>query len=115
MREVFWWNGMKRDIADFVDRCPNCQQVKIEHQKPGGMTQEINISTWKWQVINMDFIIGLPRTRRQHDSIWVIVDRVSKSARCLAVIGGHSAKDYANLYINEIARLHGLPLFIISD
>ena len=56
---------MKRDIANFVGECPNCQQVKVEHQKPRDMTQEINIPTWKWDVINMDFITGLPRTRRQ--------------------------------------------------
>ncbi|WMV32800.1 hypothetical protein MTR67_026185 [Solanum verrucosum] len=85
LREVYWWNGMKRDIADFMAKCPNCQHVKIEHQKPGGMTHEIDISTWKWEVINMDFITGLPRTRRQHDSIWVIVDRVTMSSRFLVV------------------------------
>ena len=71
LREVYWWNGMKRDIAVFMSKCPNGQQVKVENQKPGGMTQEIDISTWKWDVINMDFITGLPRTRRQHDSIYV--------------------------------------------
>ena len=81
LQEVYWWNGMKRDIADFVSKCPNCQHVKVEHQNPGGMTQEINIPTWKWDVINMDFITGLPRTRRQHESIWVIVDRMTKSSR----------------------------------
>ena len=58
LREVYWWNGMKRDIAEFVSKCPNCQQVKAEHQKPVGMTQEIDIPTWKWDVINMDFITG---------------------------------------------------------
>ncbi|WMV19191.1 hypothetical protein MTR67_012576 [Solanum verrucosum] len=70
LREVFWWNDMKRDVANFVAKCPNCQQIKVEHQKPGGVTLEINIPTWEWEVINMDFITGLPRTRRQHDSIW---------------------------------------------
>ena len=79
------------------------------------MTQEIDIPTWKWEVINMDFITGLPRTRRQHDSIWVIVDRVTKSSRFLAVKTTDSAEDYAKLYINEIVRLHGVPLSIISD
>ena len=74
---------MKRDTTDFVSKCPNCQQVKVEHHKPGGMTQEIDIPTWKWDVINMDFITGLPRIRRQHDSIWVIVDRMTKSSRLL--------------------------------
>ncbi|KAH0685656.1 hypothetical protein KY290_019658 [Solanum tuberosum] len=113
--EFFWWNGMKRDIDDFVAKFPNCQQVNVEHHKPRGMTQEINIPTWKWEVINMYFITGLPRTRRQHESIWVIVDRVTKSAHFLAVKTTDSTEDYAKLYINEIVRLHGVPLSIISD
>ena len=82
LREVYWWNGMKRDIADFVSKCPDCQPVKVEHQKPGGMTQEIDIPTWKWEVINIDFITWLLRTCKQHDSIWVIIDRMTKSS-CL--------------------------------
>ena len=55
---------MQRDIADFVNKCLNCQQVKVEHQKQGGFTEEIDIPTWKWDVINVDFITGLPHTRR---------------------------------------------------
>ena len=106
---------MKRDIADFVSKCLNCQQVKVEHQKPGGMTQEIDIPTSKWDVMNMDFITVLPRTCRQHDSIWVIVDRMIKSSRFLAVMSTDSAEDYVKLYINEIVRFHGVPLSIISD
>ena len=106
---------MKRNIADFVSKCPNCQQVKVEHHKLEGMTQEIHIPTWKWDFINMDFIKGLPRTRRQHDSIWVIVDRMTKSSRFLAVKTTDSAEDYAKLYINEIVRLHGVILSIITD
>ena len=93
---------MKRDIADFVSKCPNCQQVKVEHQKPEGMTQEIDIPTWKWDVINTDFITGLPRTRRQRDSIWVIVDRMTKSSRFFAVKTTYSAEDYAKLYLTKL-------------
>ncbi|KAH0650243.1 hypothetical protein KY284_030155 [Solanum tuberosum] len=110
LRKVFWWNGMKRDITDFVAKCLNCQQVKVEHQKPRGMTQEIDIPTWKWEVINMDFITSLPCTRRHRDSIWVIVDRVTKSAHFLAVKTTDSTEDYAKLYINEIFKLHGKGL-----
>ena len=106
---------MKRHIDDFVSKCPNCQQVKVEHQKPGGMTQEIDIPTWKGDVINMDFITRLPRTRKQHDSIWVIVDRITKSSCFLAVKTTNSVEDYAKHYINEIVRLHGIPLSTISD
>ena len=115
LREVYWRNGMKRDIADFVSKCPNCQQVKVEHQKPGGMTQEIDIPTWKWNVIHMDFIKGLCYTRRQPDSIWVIVGKMTKSSRFLAVKSLDSEDEYLMLYINEIMRLHGVPLSIISD
>ena len=79
------------------------------------MTQEIDIPTWKWDVINMDFITGLPGTRRHHDSIWVILDRMTKSSRFLAVKTTDSAEDYAKLYINEIVRLHGILLSIILD
>ena len=77
------------------------------------MTQEIDIATWKWDVINMDFIIGLPCTHKQHDSIWVIVDKMTKSYLFLAVKTIDSAEDYAKLYFNEIVRLHGVPLSII--
>ncbi|KAH0734704.1 hypothetical protein KY285_010411 [Solanum tuberosum] len=62
LREVYWWNGMKKDIVDFIAKCPNCQQVKVEHKKPGGLLQDINIPTWKWEEVNMDFVVGLPRT-----------------------------------------------------
>ena len=99
LQEFYWWNGMKRDIADFVSKCPNCKQVKVERKKLGDMTQEINIPTWKWDSINTNFITGLPRTRRQHDSIWVIVDRMTKSSRFLAVKTTYSAEDYAKLYL----------------
>ena len=113
--EFYWSNDMKRDIADFVSKCPNCQQVKVEHQKPGGMTQVIDITTWKLDVINMDFITGLPLTRRQHHSIRVIVDRMTKSSRFLAVKTTYSVEDYAKLYLTEFVRLHGVPLSIILD
>ena len=79
------------------------------------MTQEINIPTWKWVVINMDFNTRLNGTLRQHDSIWVIVDRINKSSRFLAVQTADSIEDYDKLYIKKFLRLHGVPLSIISD
>ena len=83
--------------------------------EPGGLTEEIDIPTWKWELINMDFITGLPRTHRKHYSIWVIVDRMTKSSRFLAVKTTYSAEDYAKLYLTEIVRLNGVPLSIMSD
>jgi len=80
LRELYWWKGMKYDILKHVTSCLNCQQVKYEHQKPGGVMQNLIIPEWKWERITMDFVVGLPRTFRKHDSVWVIVDRLTKSA-----------------------------------
>ncbi|WMV59027.1 hypothetical protein MTR67_052412 [Solanum verrucosum] len=115
LREVYCWNSMKKGIAEFVVKCPNCQQVKVEHQRPGGLAQNKELPEWKWEMINMDFITGLLRSRRQHDSIWVIVDIMTKSTHFLPVKTTHSAEDYAKLYLQEVVRLHGVPVYIISD
>ncbi|XP_070032908.1 uncharacterized protein [Nicotiana tomentosiformis] len=115
LRQIYWWNGIKNDIAEMVAQCPNCQQVKAEHQRLGGLTQCIELPLWKWDRINMDFITGLPRTPRRYDSIWVIIDRLTKSAHFLPVRTTYSTEDYAKLYIREIVCLHGVPLSIISD
>ena len=56
LKGIFWWGGMKKDVAEFVAQYPNCQQVKVEHQKPGGYMQCIELPTWKWDMINMDFV-----------------------------------------------------------
>ena len=96
-------------------KCPNCQQVKAEHLKPGGLTLIIEVPTWEWESINMDFVVGLPKTRRQHDSIWVIVERMTKSAHFIPVKSTYKVEDYARLYIDEILRWRWIPLSIISD
>ena len=62
--KVFWWDDLKRNIAKFVPKCPNFQQVKDEHRKLGGLLQEIQIPTWKWTDINMDLVVGLPKTQK---------------------------------------------------
>ena len=106
---------MKRDIIDFVAQCPNCQQMKVEHQMTSAKLKNIEIPAWKWEVINMDFITGLPRSSRKYDSIWVILDKLTKSAHFLPVKTTYVAEDYAKLYIREIVRLHGIPFAIILD
>uniref|UniRef100_A0A2N9F277 Integrase catalytic domain-containing protein n=1 Tax=Fagus sylvatica TaxID=28930 RepID=A0A2N9F277_FAGSY len=85
LKGTFWWNNMKREIAGYVARCLVCQQVKIEHQRPGGLLQPLPIPEWKWEHISMDFVTGFPRTPSGNDSIWVIVDRLTKSAHFLAI------------------------------
>ena len=84
LREVFWCEGIKKDIAEFFAKCPNCQQVKFEHQNSGGLLQEIQVPTWKLEEINMDFFLGLPR-QQKYDSIWVVVDRLTKSAHFIPI------------------------------
>ena len=76
----FWWNNMKREIAAFVSRCLACQMIKAEHQKPPGLLQPLEIPEWKWEHITMDFVSGLPTTKKGNNAIWVIVDRLTKSA-----------------------------------
>ena len=78
LKEVYWWNDMKRNVVNFLARCLNCQQVKAEHQRPGGLAQNIEIPMWKWEMINMNFVVGLPRTPRKFDLIWATVDRLIK-------------------------------------
>ena len=77
------------------------QQLKVDYQRLGGLAQDIEIPTWKWEEINMDFVVGLPKTRKYFDSIWVVVDRMTKSAHFLPVKTTYGAKDYAKLYIHE--------------
>ena len=106
---------MKKNIAEFVAQCPNCQQVKVEHQKPEGYMQRIKLPIWKWDIINMDFVTGLPRLFQNFDSIWVIVEKLTKAAHFSQVKTTYTAEEYARLYIEEIVRLHGVPISIISD
>ena len=115
LKEHYWWNGMKKEIASFVSRCLTCQQVKAEHQKPAGKIQLLPILVWKWEKITMDFVTGLPWTQRQHDAIWVIVDRLTKSAHFLPINVEDSLEKLAQLYVDEIVRLHGVPVSIVSD
>ena len=115
LKMSFWWSEMKRDISEFVTKCLVCQRVKAEHQVPSGLLQFIRISEWKWDRITMDFVVGLPLTRRKHDSFWVVVDRLTKSAHFLPVRTDYSLDKLVELYIKEIFRLHGIPISIISD
>ena len=93
---------MKRDIVDFVAQCPNCQQVKNEHQRPGGTLKKMPIPEWKWEWIAMDFVVGIPKTLGKFDYIWVIVDWLTKSAHFILVKVTYNVEKLAKLYISEI-------------
>jgi hypothetical protein len=83
--------------------------------KAAGPLQSLPIPTWKWEDISMDFIVGLPRTAKGYDSIWVIIDRLTKMAHFLPVKAKYSVATYAALYIARILSLHGIPKTIVSD
>ncbi|KAJ8764398.1 hypothetical protein K2173_006138 [Erythroxylum novogranatense] len=90
-------------------------QIRAEHQAPSGKLRPLSIPEWKWQRVTMDFLMGLPKTSRKHDAIWVIMDRLTKSAHFLAIKQTDSLHVLAKKYIDEIVRLHGIPDSIISD
>ncbi|GJX19593.1 reverse transcriptase domain-containing protein [Tanacetum coccineum] len=103
------------DEAHKTSKCLTCAKVKAEHQRPSGLLQQPEIPEWKWEKIAMDFITKLPRSSSGHDAIWVIVDRLTKSAHFLAIREDYSMEKLARLYIDEIVARHGVPTSIISD
>ena len=98
-----------------MSKCLTCQLVKAEHQVPSGLLNPLPIPQWKWHNITMDFVSVFPLTQRKHDSVWVIVDRLTKSAHFLPVKLDYSMDRLAELYVSEIVRLHGIPLSIVFD
>ncbi|GJW82505.1 putative reverse transcriptase domain-containing protein [Tanacetum coccineum] len=106
---------MKRDIATYVSKYLMCSKVKAEHQRPSGLLQQPEIPEWKWDKITMDFITKLPRSKNGHDTIWVIVDRLTKYAHFLAKREDYSTERLAKTYIDEIVALHGVSVSIILD
>jgi hypothetical protein len=115
LKKRFWWYGMKREIAEYVSRCDSCQRIMAEHQRPAGLLQPLQIPQWKWDEIGMDFIVGLPHTRAGYDSIWVVVDRLTKAAHFIPVKTTYNSAVLAELYMSRIVCLHGIPKKIISD
>ncbi|GKC91694.1 putative reverse transcriptase domain-containing protein, partial [Tanacetum coccineum] len=115
LRRLYWWPNMKADIATYVDKCLTCAKVKAEHLKPSGLLQQPEIPEWKWENVTMDFVSGLPRTPSGYDSIWVIVDRLTKSAHFLPTKKTDSIEKLAQLYLKEIVCRHGVPVSVISD
>ena len=115
LRQVYWWSNMKQEVAEYVAKCLTCQRIKIEHQRPAGLLQPLDVPEWKWDSVSMDFIIGLPRSTKGMNAIWVIVDRLMKSAHFLAMKNHSSLDQLAELYVNTIVRLHGVPSSIVSD
>lgn len=115
LKKMFWWPGMKRAVAEFVSKCLTCQKVKSEHKRPQGKIQPLDIPTWKWDSISMDFVVALPRSRGGNNTIWVIVDRLTKTARFIPMKDTWSMEALAKAYVKNVIRLHGVPTSIVSD
>ena len=106
---------MKKDIEDYVSKCLACQQVKTERQRPAGLLKPLLIPAWKWQDITMDFVTKLPITPKKNDAVWIIVDRLTKSAHFIPFQVSQSTEVLADKYIREIVRLHDVLTTITSD
>ncbi|GKC37917.1 putative reverse transcriptase domain-containing protein [Tanacetum coccineum] len=115
LKELYWWPNMKADITTYISKCLTCSKVKAECQKPSGLLQQHDIPVWKWERITMDFVTELPKTPSGYDSIWVIVDRLTKSAHFIKIRETYSMGKLTKLYIKEIVSSHGVPISMISD
>jgi hypothetical protein len=115
LKQHYWWTKMKIEIARYVARCDTCRRVKAIHMKTAGPLQSLPIPTWKWEDISMDFIVGLPRTAKGYDSIWVIVDRLTKIAHFLPVKTYYPVLTYVELIIARFLSLLGIPKTIVLD
>ncbi|GJT91861.1 putative reverse transcriptase domain-containing protein [Tanacetum coccineum] len=115
LKQLYWWPNMKANIATYVSKCLTCSKVKAEHQKPSGLLVQPEIPEWKWEKITMDFVTKLPKTKNDYDTIWVIVDRLTKSAHFLPMREMDLMEKLMKLYMKEVVTRHGVPVSIISD
>ncbi|GJR29724.1 putative reverse transcriptase domain-containing protein [Tanacetum coccineum] len=114
-KKLYWWPNMKAIIVEYVGKCLTCSRVNAECQKPSSLLIQQEIPTWKWERITMDFVTKLPKTSSGHDTIWVIVDRLTKSAHFIPTRATDSMETLTRLYTKEIVSWHGVPISIISD
>jgi hypothetical protein len=105
---------MKREIARYVLECDTCRKVKVDYMKPRGLLQPLSIPDWKWDDISMDFIVSLPLTAYKYNSIWVIMDRLTKSAHFIPVNTNYNIQKYAEIYMPYVLCLHVVPKTIVS-
>ncbi|GJS94043.1 putative reverse transcriptase domain-containing protein [Tanacetum coccineum] len=115
MKKLYWWPNMKADIATYVSKCLTCAKVKAEHQRPSGLLVQPKIPEWKWDNITMDFVTKLPKSSQGYDTIWVIVDRLTKSAIFTPMKETDPLDKLARMYLKEVVTRHGIPVSIICD
>jgi hypothetical protein len=115
LRQQFWWTIMKHETAHYVSECDTYRKVQADYMKPRGLLQPLSIPDWKWDDISMNFIVGLPLTAHKYDLIWVIVDRLTKSAHFISVHTKYQVEKYVKIYIARVLCLHGVSKTIVSD
>ncbi|GJR68967.1 putative reverse transcriptase domain-containing protein [Tanacetum coccineum] len=115
MKKLYWWPNMKANIATYVSKCLTCAKVKAEHQRPSGLLVQPKIPEWKWDNITMDFVTKIPKTSQGYDTIWVIVDRLTKSAIFTPMRETDPMDKLARIYLKEVVTRHGIPVSIIYD
>ncbi|GJR96735.1 putative reverse transcriptase domain-containing protein [Tanacetum coccineum] len=115
LKKLYWWPNMKAEIATYVSKCMTCAKVKAEYQKPSGLLVQPIIPVWKWENITMDFVTKLPKTTSGQDTIWVIVDRLKKSAHFLPMKETDTMEKLTRQYLKEVVSRHGVPVSINFD
>ncbi|GKC06578.1 putative reverse transcriptase domain-containing protein [Tanacetum coccineum] len=115
MKKQYWWPNMKANIATYASKCMTCAKVKAEHQRPSGLLVQPDIPQWKWDNINMDFVTKLPKSSKGYDTIWVIVDRLTKYAIFVPIRETDPMDKLARMYLKEVVTRHGIPLSIICN
>ncbi|GKF62688.1 putative reverse transcriptase domain-containing protein, partial [Tanacetum coccineum] len=115
MKKLYWWPNMKADTATYVSKCLTCAKFKDEHQRPSGLLVQPEIPQWKWDRITMDFITKLLKLSQGYDTIWVIIDRLTKSAIFTPMRETDPMEKLARIYLKEVVARHGIPISIICD
>nr|GEY54985.1 reverse transcriptase domain-containing protein [Tanacetum cinerariifolium] len=115
IKKLYWWPNMKADIATYVSKCLICAKVKAEHQRPSGLLVQPKIPEWKWDNITMDFVTKLPKSSQGYNTIWLIVDRLTKSVIFTPIRETDPMDKLARIYLKEVVTRHEIPVSIISD
>nr|GEV94460.1 putative reverse transcriptase domain-containing protein [Tanacetum cinerariifolium] len=115
LKQLYWSPNMKENISTYDSKCLTYSKFKAEHQKPSGLLVQLEISEWKWEKIIMDFVTKLPKTTNGYDTIWVIVDRLTKSVHFLLIRENDPIEKSMKPYMKEVVTRHGVPIFIISN
>ena len=115
VKRHFFWPKLKSNIELVITKCQECHQVKVEHQHPLGLLLPLPIPEWKWEVISMYFMMGIPKSNNKNDSIFALVEKLSKATHFIPVKPSSKEVHIANIFLKDISRLHGIPKEIILD